>query len=102
MFCWASQSLCTTLCADKLPPLLQSIKDVIGVHTDIPAPGLLTASCRCASWLFCFFVSPHHPYMLCAADMNTDGKVMGWIFDEYSKFAGFSPGEALSSMQPAT
>lgn len=26
------------------------------------------------------------------ADMNTDGKVMGWIFDEYSKFAGFSPG----------
>ena len=29
--------------------------------------------------------------------MNTDGKVMGWIFDEYSKFAGFSPGR-LSSL----
>ena len=32
-----------------------------------------------------------------AADMNTDGKVMGWIFDEYTKFAGYSPGQILST-----
>ena len=30
--------------------------------------------------------------MPCLADMNTDGRVMSWFFDEYSKFAGFSPG----------
>ena len=41
----------------------QGIKDVIGPHEDIPAP-----------------------------DMNTDSRVMSWFFDEYSKFAGFSPG----------
>ena len=41
---------------------LQAIKDVIGPQLDIPAP-----------------------------DMNTDGRVMSWIFDEYSKFSGFSP-----------
>ena len=39
------------------------IKDVIGPTLDIPAP-----------------------------DMNTNAKVMGWIMDEYSKFAGFAPG----------
>lgn len=42
---------------------MQAIKDVIGPHLDIPAP-----------------------------DMNTDGRVMSWFFDEYSKFSGFSPG----------
>ena len=26
-----------------------------------------------------------------APDMNTDGRVMAWFFDEYSKFEGFSP-----------
>lgn len=41
---------------------MQAIKDVIGPQLDIPAP-----------------------------DMNTDGRVMSWIFDEYSKFSGFSP-----------
>ena len=41
----------------------QGIKDVIGPSEDIPAP-----------------------------DMNTDARVMSWIFDEYSKFCGFSPG----------
>jgi glutamate dehydrogenase (NAD(P)+) len=39
------------------------LKDVIGPTTDIPAP-----------------------------DMNTDGTVMAWIMDEYSKYEGFSPG----------
>lgn len=24
--------------------------------------------------------------------MNTDARVMAWIFDEYSKYSGFSPG----------
>lgn len=43
--------------------LVQGIKDVIGPSEDIPAP-----------------------------DMNTDARVMSWIFDEYSKFCGFSPG----------
>ncbi|MCK5480255.1 MAG: Glu/Leu/Phe/Val dehydrogenase, partial [Gammaproteobacteria bacterium] len=38
-------------------------KEVIGPTTDIPAP-----------------------------DVNTNAKVMGWIMDEYSKYAGFSPG----------
>jgi glutamate dehydrogenase (NAD(P)+) len=38
------------------------LKDVIGPTLDIPAP-----------------------------DMNTDGSVMAWIMDEYSKFEGFSP-----------
>ena len=39
------------------------IKDVIGPTIDIPAP-----------------------------DVNTNAKIMGWIMDEYSKYAGFSPG----------
>lgn len=39
------------------------IKDVIGPTLDIPAP-----------------------------DVNTNAKVMAWIMDEYSKYAGFSPG----------
>ena len=43
--------------------LVQSIKDVVGPHEDIPAP-----------------------------DMNTGGREMAWFFDEYSKFSGFSPG----------
>ncbi|CAD7703939.1 unnamed protein product [Ostreobium quekettii] len=43
--------------------LVQGIKEVIGPYEDIPAP-----------------------------DMNTDAHVMAWIFDEYSKFCGFSPG----------
>ena len=42
---------------------VQQMKDVIGPSIDIPAP-----------------------------DVNTDGKVMSWIMDEYSKFEGFSPG----------
>ena len=43
--------------------LVQALKPVLGVYEDIPAP-----------------------------DMNTGGREMAWIFDEYSKFAGFSPG----------
>ena len=39
--------------------LVQSIKDVVGPHEDIPAP-----------------------------DMNTGGREMAWFFDEYSKFSG--------------
>jgi len=27
-----------------------------------------------------------------APDVNTNAKIMGWIMDEYSKYAGFSPG----------
>lgn len=42
---------------------LKGIKEIIGPYEDIPAP-----------------------------DMNTDARVMAWIFDEYSKFYGFSPG----------
>ena len=42
---------------------VSQIKDVIGPTLDIPAP-----------------------------DVNTNAKVMGWIMDEYSKYAGFSPG----------
>ena len=42
---------------------VQQMKDVIGPSIDIPAP-----------------------------DVNTDGKVMSWIMDEYSRFQGFSPG----------
>ncbi len=42
---------------------VEQTKDVIGPTTDIPAP-----------------------------DVNTDARVMGWIMDEYSKYAGFSPG----------
>lgn len=45
-----------------LSAMSQAIKDVIGPTGDIPAP-----------------------------DMNTDGRVMSWFFDEYSKFEGFSP-----------
>ena len=43
--------------------LVQALKPVLGVYEDIPAP-----------------------------DMNTGGREMAWIFDEYSKFSGFSPG----------
>jgi len=42
---------------------VEQMKDVIGPQIDIPAP-----------------------------DVNTDGKVMSWIMDEYSKYKGFSPG----------
>ncbi len=42
---------------------IERIKDVIGPTLDIPAP-----------------------------DVNTDARIMGWIMDEYSKYAGFSPG----------
>ena len=41
----------------------QKLADVIGPHTDIPAP-----------------------------DMGTNAQTMGWIVDEYSKFKGYSPG----------
>ncbi|KAF2554649.1 hypothetical protein F2Q68_00018361 [Brassica cretica] len=40
----------------------QKIHDVIGIHTDLPAP-----------------------------DMGTDPQRMAWILDEYSKFHGHSP-----------
>jgi glutamate dehydrogenase (NAD(P)+) len=42
---------------------ISRVKDVLGPTTDIPAP-----------------------------DVNTNATVMGWIMDEYSKYAGFSPG----------
>lgn len=42
---------------------VEQIKEIIGPTTDIPAP-----------------------------DVNTNARVMGWIMDEYSKYAGFSPG----------
>ena len=42
---------------------VERTKEVIGPTVDIPAP-----------------------------DVNTNAKVMGWIMDEYSKYAGFSPG----------
>jgi len=41
---------------------VERIKEVIGPTIDIPAP-----------------------------DVNTDARIMGWIMDEYSKYAGFSP-----------
>ncbi|CAA6658566.1 unnamed protein product [Spirodela intermedia] len=41
----------------------QKIHDLIGVHTDVPAP-----------------------------DMGTNSQTMAWILDEYSKFHGYSPG----------
>jgi len=41
---------------------VQQIHDIIGPHTDIPAP-----------------------------DLNTNAQVMAWIMDEYSKIHGFSP-----------
>ncbi|CAN6486813.1 unnamed protein product [Victoria cruziana] len=40
----------------------QKIHDLIGIHTDVPAP-----------------------------DMGTNSQVMAWILDEYSKFHGHSP-----------
>lgn len=43
--------------------LVHGMKEIIGPYIDIPAP-----------------------------DIGTDEKVMGWIFDSYSKFKGFSPG----------
>ncbi|KAL6745631.1 glutamate dehydrogenase [Haematococcus lacustris] len=43
--------------------LVMAIKEIIGTYEDIPAP-----------------------------DMNTDARVMSWIFDQYSKLKGFSPG----------
>ena len=42
---------------------VELIKEVIGPTIDIPAP-----------------------------DVNTNGQIMAWIMDEYSKFYGFSPG----------
>ena len=42
---------------------VERTKEIIGPTIDIPAP-----------------------------DVNTNAKVMGWIMDEYSKYAGFSPG----------
>ncbi len=48
----------------------QAIKDVIGPHEDIPAP-----------------------------DMNTGAREMSWFFDEYSKFAGFSPAVVTGALR---
>ncbi|MFB6278876.1 MAG: Glu/Leu/Phe/Val dehydrogenase [Salinibacter sp.] len=42
--------------------LVETLHELIGPTTDIPAP-----------------------------DMNTDGQVMAWLFDEYSNFHGFEP-----------
>ena len=42
---------------------VQEMKEVIGPLTDIPAP-----------------------------DVNTNAEIMGWIMEEYSRYAGFSPG----------
>ncbi|MCS6776858.1 MAG: glutamate dehydrogenase [Chloroherpetonaceae bacterium] len=42
---------------------VEKIHDIIGVHTDIPAP-----------------------------DMGTNAQTMAWIMDEYSKFHGYAPG----------
>ena len=42
---------------------VEQTREIIGPTIDIPAP-----------------------------DVNTNAKVMGWIMDEYSKYAGFSPG----------
>jgi glutamate dehydrogenase (NAD(P)+) len=57
----------TTLSIRELSTLtrqfVERIKDVIGPTLDIPAP-----------------------------DVNTDSRIMGWIMDEYSKYAGFAPG----------
>jgi glutamate dehydrogenase (NAD(P)+) len=36
------------------------------------------------------FIGPNED--IPAPDLNTDGQVMAWIVDEYSKFHGFSPG----------
>jgi glutamate dehydrogenase (NAD(P)+) len=41
---------------------VQQIREFVGPHRDIPAP-----------------------------DVNTNAEVMGWFFDEYSRFHGFSP-----------
>lgn len=41
----------------------RALKDVFGVNSDIPAP-----------------------------DMNTSGREMAWIFDEYSRIKGYEPG----------
>jgi glutamate dehydrogenase (NAD(P)+) len=41
---------------------VQQIREFVGPHRDIPAP-----------------------------DVNTNAEVMGWFFDEYSKFHGFAP-----------
>ncbi|NIP80809.1 MAG: glutamate dehydrogenase, partial [Gemmatimonadetes bacterium] len=35
------------------------------------------------------FIGPNED--IPAPDVNTDGQVMAWIVDEYSKFAGFTP-----------
>ena len=43
--------------------LVQALRPILGTYEDIPAP-----------------------------DMNTGAREMAWIFDEFSKFAGFSPG----------
>jgi glutamate dehydrogenase (NAD(P)+) len=43
--------------------LVQAMRPILGTYEDIPAP-----------------------------DMNTGAREMAWIFDEYTKFAGFSPG----------
>ncbi|MBO6937930.1 MAG: glutamate dehydrogenase [Deltaproteobacteria bacterium] len=42
---------------------IDGIHDIIGATTDIPAP-----------------------------DVNTNGQVMAWIFDQYSKYHGYQPG----------
>ncbi|KAH7617205.1 hypothetical protein Ndes2526B_g07798 [Nannochloris sp. 'desiccata'] len=43
--------------------LVQALRPIMGTYEDIPAP-----------------------------DMNTGAREMAWIFDEFSKFAGYSPG----------
>ena len=75
----------------------QKIHDLIGTHTDVPAPDMGTNAQVSLAFLLSLFVStfifwyaqpfplvmaPTYPIMM---------QTMAWMLDEYSKFHGHSP-----------
>lgn len=75
----------------------QKIHDLIGIHTDIPAPDMGTnAQVLLVVFAFILFV---YAFLGALSHMNSTNfllfilfaQTMAWILDEYSKFHGHSP-----------
>jgi glutamate dehydrogenase (NAD(P)+) len=70
----------------------QKIHDLIGIHTDVPAPDMgtgpqvLKLSSERFQNVLCFFLKPSFNFF-----PWWNLQTMAWILDEYSKFHGYSP-----------
>ncbi|CAL5030746.1 unnamed protein product [Urochloa decumbens] len=75
----------------------QKIHDLIGTHTDVPAPDMGTNAQVSLAFLLLLFVIHCHLFVCSAASFILDAfypimtQTMAWMLDEYSKFHGHSP-----------